>query len=160
MYDFPFNILKTYFYDIEEVNLVNSFTKLSISIEEEQFLSKITKIRIEGGSLEKISIPIKSFKSLKVLVIKVNKIYFEKPFPLFNKECLHTFTNLEHLEIQTNNMDIIDNLILNFDKIMNLRYLSIIHENIFEYQNQIIKNCVLLLKKLHTLILGISADKI
>jgi len=84
---------------------------------------------------------------------------FDKPFPLFIKNSPIKFPKLEHLELKTNNNEIFENLITNMKNIINLRYFCIIGGKATEYKKIIIKECILFLKKLHTLIIGIPSDE-
>ena len=96
------------------------------------------------------------------MVLRIYSIDFEQSvFPLFSKNSDIIFPCLEHFELQTNNIsEIIYILIENFSNITNLRILSIRSKNInssFSYHKIIISKC-LLLKKLHTLIIGSEID--
>ena len=85
-----------------------------------------------------------------------NKFKFSNNFPLFSNHNSIKFDNLEYLAIHCKKIqNIIQNLIENFDNTPNLKFLSIINENIWNinYYNEIINKCILL-RKLHTLIIS------
>ena len=155
--NYPNIILGEYLFNIEEITLKNSQDKLKLSIEENN-LSNITKIRIDGGNSEIIYIPIKSYASLIVLDLKIKDINFVKAFPLFEKNSNFMFPNLEHIELHTYKIQIIENLIENISNAPKLRFLSVVNNNmLFDYQKKIISKCFLL-NKLHTLIVGVFTD--
>ena len=161
----PLEILEPYFNNIEEINLSYTIVKnqSQLYIEENNAISSITKIRINSLGLENILyIPIKSFSSLKSLILEIDNIHFVKNFPLFSKDSTFKFDNLEYLEIYFNNAtDKIKILLENIGNIPNLRVLSIINKNIcntvFPYHKEIIPKC-LKFNKLHTLIIDESKN--
>ena len=162
-----FYLFSSYFDKIEEIELLSNYNrfKSSLCIEENKdnnIISSITKIRIINYDYEEyLNIPIKSYDSLNYLHLETNnKFKFSNNFPLFSNHNSIKFDNLEYLAIHCKKIqNIIQNLIENFDNTPNLKFLSIINENIWNinYYNEIINKCILL-RKLHTLI--ISHEKV
>ena len=163
--DLEIDLIESFFDKIEEIDMYGSFYNLSylksnynyssLDLIEDSSLSRITKVGIynQNGYL---NIPIKSFKSLNIF-----KLYFplnsEISFPLFSKNSLCKFPNLEYLEfMEDKGFEITDVLIENLDNIPNIRYLAIINPFIFNcgfpYHKKIISKCLSLIK-LHTLII-------
>ena len=154
---FPFDtLIQLYLYNIEEINLINSQSEIILSIKE-NYKCNINKVRIIGGNKEFLVIPIKSYQSLSVLELRINDIIFKEQFPLFTKNSKVQFSKLEYLDLRTNTITIIEELLENFCNIPNIQFLCIINQNIGYYKKRIISECTLL-KKLHTLIIGKPSD--
>ena len=156
------NLIQLYIDKLEEMDLDFNWRKEGVLyIEENSSVSALTKIRIKYGFEDMLYLPIKSYSSLNVLKLDIENITFKKEFPLFSKNSTIKFDNLEHLEINTEIIDIIIILANNFSNTPNLKFLSIINKNIcntvFPYHKEIIAKCSLL-KKLHTFILDDSKN--
>ena len=160
-YHIPFYVFSSFLDKIEEINLSGYDDRrweCPLSIEENNLISSLTKIRINVTEDKSLNIPIKSFSSLNILHLEITNIALKKEFPLFSNKSQVQFLNLEHLMIHCNQpIYIILNLEENFNNIPNLKYLGIINKNIcntvFPYHKDIINKCCLSLKKLHTLII-------
>ena len=162
--EFPLEIIKPYFNKIEEINYehYSNYDKgLNLTIEESSLVSSITKIRIKSTA-DTLYIPVKSYKSLNVLVIHFERNYLENEFPLFSNNSPIQFPNLKYLEIKSKYyIDIFNALINNFINIPNIQTLSLrceFNNNIKSYK-KIISKCSSL-KKLFTLILDSGFYKI
>ena len=157
----PYDIIESFLDKIEEINLSQNFCYFynktcNLAIEEKSSISSITKIKINSVGDKNLYIPIKSFNSLNVLDLDLRKINFYIDFPLFIPDSKIIFNNLEYLSLKTEEIDIINKLIDNFNTIPNLRFLSIIIKNIINtilaYHKDIFDKCKIL-KRLHTLIM-------
>jgi hypothetical protein len=157
------SVLEPLFNNIEEFELLISYSKennyynknnnIILSIDENNSISEITKLKIKYvGLLNLIYIPIKSISSLNILKLELYNVP-KINFPLFDNSSIK-FDNLEYLHID---MDIfsLETNIENIKNIPNLKYLAIISKKNFQtdypFKKMIISKCVLL-KKLGTLI--------
>ena len=156
------NMIEPYFDKIEEIDLFLNNNKINhgfLYLEENDSISSLTKLRIKSYNFDNILfIPLKSFSSLNVLQLEMNVINFKKEFPLFSKISTVKFDNLEYLKICSDNaLELIPNLLDNFNIIPNLRYLLLFSKNMsntdYPYHKEIIVKCKFL-KKLHTLIIN------
>lgn len=109
------------------------------------------------------TLTIKSFSSLNVLSLEIENIILSKDFPLFYRDSIIKFNNLEYLSLNTETSYIITNITNTFDNIPNLRFLSLICKyicnTVFSYDKEIIIKCAKL-KKLHTLIINDTNNSI
>ena len=145
---FPFDtLIQLYLYNIEEINLINSQSEIILSIKE-NYKCNINKVRVIGGNKDFLLIPIKSYQSLRVLELRIDKIIFKEQFPLFTKDSKVQFSKLEYLDLRTSNITIIEELLENFCNIPNIQFLCIINRNIGYYKKRIISKCKLLKKLL------------
>jgi len=168
-YNIEYDMIEPYLDKIEELDLSQIVyytydkSNCNLAIEEDSSKSSITKIRIKSFSDKNLYIPIKSFTSLNVLDLEIKKINFYIDFPLFSSGSSIIFNNLEYILLKTEVTDLIYKLINNFNKIPNLRFLSLIKNNIcniiFQYHKDIFIKFKSL-KRLHTLIMDNKSDSI
>ena len=152
--------IESFFHNTEEIDLSfdnNDFgcSIPNLNIEENNSISSITRIRINTNSKNIIYILTKSYNSLNVLVLNISYYDFQTTFPLFCKDSMIKFPNLQHLEFYSykNNISIFYILIDNLCNVPNLQFLLIynyLFESTYPIRNIIISKCCLL-KKLHTL---------
>ena len=152
--EFPLDIIKQYFNKIEEINYDHYSDcdgGLNLTIEENSLVSSITKIRIKSTDTT-LYIPVKSYKSLNVLVIHFERNYLENEFPLFSNNSSIQFPNLKYLEIKSKYyIDIFNVLINNLINIPNIQTLSLrceFNNNIQSYK-KIISKCSSLKNYIH-----------
>ena len=157
--DIPIEIYKDHFKEIEKIDLYGSGEVGDLRIEENSSVSSIKKVSINSGI--SLHLPIKSFSSLNFLELNISQNNFYLDFPLFSKNSLIKFNNLEYILLKTETIDAIIALTNKFSYIPNLRFLSIFSQYIYNtnypYQKEIISKLGVL-KNIHTLIIDCSEE--